>query len=298
MTKDGVKYFIRDNVFPHFYAFHAQSKIKRKIARLWEEGLNLIIANNKGLDLDAFREELEASQDRENDRKKTIEDKAKSCLFIVTLSITVMLGGINFVKDGKVTFRLPLLLLVISGVVYLVLSGVTAVQALNIREFYTLHPDDWIEEGQGRRAVVGLQRLNRIKMLYAVIKANELVLNIRTNFVHAAFIGIRNGIILLALAFIIAVGNIGNQVRFTEPAGNEAAKKASHNSDPDPGQSGTPQAQGASTPEAIAPANPQSGANSPEGQTDAADGRRGAGSPEPDARKGPGENRKKLRTRR
>jgi len=286
MSKDGVKYFIRDNAFPHFYAFHAQSKIKRKIARLREEGLNLVIPNNKELDLDAFKEELGASQARENDRKKIIEDKAKSSLFIVTLSITVMLGGINFVKDGKATFRLPLLLLVILGVVYLVLSGVTAVQALNIREFYTLHPDDWIEHGQGRRAVVGLQRTNRIKMLYAVIKANELVLNIRTNFVRATFIGIRNGIILLALAFIIAVGNIGNQIRFNEPLGSEATKEAGHGAGPNQTQTDTPPAQGPATPKATGTANTRLGANRPESQTSSSGEPQGVSSPEPKAEKG------------
>lgn len=230
ILKDRINYFLRENIFPHIYAFHAQGKLRKKLDQLKQAGVNLVIPDSKVLDLEAFIAELKEYQDRENDRKKIIDDKAKSSLFVVTLSITVILAGLNFIKDGKVTFGPPLLLLVILGIVYFVLSGITAVRALNVHEFYTLHPDDWIAQDEGKPTVQSLQKLDRIKLLYTAIKANELALNIRTNFVDATFIGIRNGIMLLSLAFIIAVGNIGNQVRYTESLKNENSKYSSSNS--------------------------------------------------------------------
>ncbi|HEU0144129.1 MAG TPA: hypothetical protein VFQ47_05030 [Nitrososphaera sp.] len=263
MWKDRIEYFLRENIYPNIYAFHAQRKIKRKIELLKQEGLSLVIPPNKDLDLDAFSVELKEYQNQENDRGKVIDDKAKSSLIVVTLSITVMLAGLNFIKDAKITFGYPLFILVLLGVTYLVISGITAVKALNISEFFTLHPDDWLEQGQDKPTIIGLQRIPRIKMLYAVIKANELALTIRTNFVDATFIGIRNGITLLALAFIIAVGNIGNQVRFNTPPKNDDSEPSSSSSNSKQGLPSTSPIQGYSTQETPISNNNQSEANMP-----------------------------------
>jgi hypothetical protein len=260
-------YFFRENIYPNIYAFLAQRKIKRRIEQLKQKGLNLVIPDSKELDLDEFNKELEEYRDSENDRKKVIDDKAKSSLFVVTLSITVILAGLNFIKDGKVTFRPPLLLLMIVGVAYFVLSAITAVRALNVREFYTLGPDDWIDQAQEQPTVMSLQKLTRVKMLYAAVKANELTLNIKTNFVDATFIGIRNGIILLSLAFIIAVGNIGNQVQFSDPPKSENLGQSSSKSDSKQEQTGESPALGINKQETTVSNNTQSGVVVPKNPT-------------------------------
>ncbi|MDQ3820799.1 MAG: hypothetical protein M3362_24365 [Acidobacteriota bacterium] len=249
MLKDRISCFLRENIFPNIYAFYAQRKLRRKIYQLQQKGVNLVIPDNKELDLEAFIAELKDYQDKEDDRKKAIDDKAKSSLFVITLSLTVILAGLNFLKDGKATFRTPLLLLVILGIAYFVLSGITAVRALNVREFFALHPDDWIEQAQDQPTVVGLQKLDRIKWLYTAIKANEPALNIKTNFVDATFVGIRNGLVLLSLAFVIAVGNIGNQVRFIESPKSGDSVQSNSNRDSRQDQHGTPLIEGASTQE-------------------------------------------------
>src|SRR5919205_91144 len=206
--------FLLQQVYPNLYAFHAKRKIQRKIAEMESNESRFSVGPE--LDLDSFLDELKDYAKREDDRKKVIDDKAKSSLLIITISSTLMLTGLTLIKEGKIHFRLPLLVIIFLGITYFVLSAITSVVALSPLAFYGSHPDEWIKEVNGKQTLTELKKLDRIHRLYYDIKLNEYVLNIRNNFVSATLIGIRNGVLLLSLAFGIALSNIGNQVKYLD----------------------------------------------------------------------------------
>lgn len=70
--------------------------------------------------MDEFFEIVKKHHEKEFERKGVIEDKAKSSLFIVTLSITLILGSLSFVNSDKIMFPKFLLIFLIMGVIYII----------------------------------------------------------------------------------------------------------------------------------------------------------------------------------
>ena len=204
-----IKNFWQQNICPHIYAFSAEEVLKNKKNEL---KIDFEIDNNQNVD--ELIEELEVYHQKEVERKKTIEDKAKSSLFVIALSVTLILGSLNFIKDIKTgtNFTLILLLLFL-GLIYLVLSGVSSIKALNISEFHDIYIGDLINEKEDEKNIKIIDKKDRAEQLYKNIKLNQLKTNIKSNYVYATFVGIRNGIILISLFFIIFVGIIGNNLQ-------------------------------------------------------------------------------------
>lgn len=74
--------------------------------RAWQESnsKDLEFESQRPADLNEFTDELETYLSRQDDRKKTIDDKAKSCLLVITVSATVALAGLNLFKEGPLLF--------------------------------------------------------------------------------------------------------------------------------------------------------------------------------------------------
>ncbi len=198
-----IKNFLDQNLIPNLYAFWAEKILRNKIKKLKEKEFNIKIGKNQ--DLDEFVKELTEHHHKEIERKKVIEDKAKASLFIIALSITLILGSLGFIKGRGVTLEPYILLILTTGVIYLLLSGITSIRALNIREFYDIYLENRIEENRGNLNIMSLDNQDRIARFYKIINLNQLMTMIRSNYVYATFIGIRNGIILLSLFFILVV---------------------------------------------------------------------------------------------
>ncbi len=198
-----MKNFLDQNLIPNLYAFWAEKILRNKIKKLKEKEFNIKIGKNQ--DLDEFVKELTEHHHKEIERKKVIEDKAKASLFIIALSITLILGSLGFIKGRGVTLEPHILLILTTGVIYLLLSGITSIRALNIREFYDIYLENRIEENRGNLNIMSLDNQDRIARFYKIINLNQLMTMIRSNYVYATFIGIRNGIILLSLFFILVV---------------------------------------------------------------------------------------------
>lgn len=198
-----IQNFLEQNLIPNLYAFWAEKILRNKIKKLKEKEFNIKIGKNQ--DLDEFVKELTEHHHKEIERKKVIEDKAKASLFIIALSITLILGSLGFIKGRGVTLEPYILLILTTGVIYLLLSGITSIRALNIREFYDIYLENRIEENRGNLNIMSLDNQDRIARFYKIINLNQLMTMIRSNYVYATFIGIRNGIILLSLFFILVV---------------------------------------------------------------------------------------------
>jgi len=203
-----IRQFFLQDIVPNFYAFQAEKILRAKIKEVLEKDLE--IRKEGELDENALIDEIKIYHEDERNRKQIIDDKAKASLFIIALSITIILGSLSFIKDpgSRLITTLPVLLLLIIGILYLLLSGVTAIKAFNIREYYSIYLRDRIKEDNGQLAVAKIDNDDLICRHYKNIKLNELTNNIRNNYVYATFAGIRNGIILISIFFIVAVGSI------------------------------------------------------------------------------------------
>jgi len=126
-----------------------------------------------------------------------------------------MLAGLNLVKEGKVSFGYPLLILIILGSAFFLFSAITSVKALGFAPFNVSHPHDWVSN-KDNRSVVRLKKPDKTQLLYRIIELNDYELNIRANYVSATLTGIRNGVILLSLASGVALLNLGNQITYTQ----------------------------------------------------------------------------------
>ena len=161
-------------------------------------------------DPDEILKDLNEFHQREKGRKGTVEDKAKACLFIIALTITLILGSLTFIKGGEpgTPFYLTGIVILILGVIFLCLSGITAIKALNVREYHDIQLHDRVGEDGTKLNIIKVEREEKISLLYKIIKLNQLTTNIRSNYVYATFIGIRNGIILISIFFILAVTDL------------------------------------------------------------------------------------------
>lgn len=208
----GIKDFAVQQVLPNLYSFYAERKIRRQIKAF--NDANTSFTSPEPGDLQDFTKELEAYQMRQDERRKTIDEKAKSSLLAVTVATTLMLSGLTLIKERKISFGYLLLLLIVTAIAYFTASAITAVRALNLSPLNITHPQDWID-AENAEGPTAIKKPERTSLLYSIVSRNDFELNIRANFVSATLTAIRNGVFFLSLAFTIAILNLGNQVRYT-----------------------------------------------------------------------------------
>jgi hypothetical protein len=153
----AINSFFKQQIYPNLYAFYVGRKIRGQIDDLESKAPHFSVGPD--LDLDKALNELKEYVKREDDRKKVIDDKAKSSLLVITISSTILLTGLNLIKEGKISFRWPLLVIVLLGVIYFVLSAISSVEALTFSAFYGSYPDDWIIEIDEKKTITNLKNL-------------------------------------------------------------------------------------------------------------------------------------------
>src|SRR5690606_38096725 len=133
--------FIKQQVFPGVYA----SYVNRKISVIYEKQKKLnidvsAIKKNK----EKYISELENELKNQYERKTKTEDKAKSLLFIISLSITAITFSLNYIK-GTSNQMISIIFISLS-IMYFVFAGIRALQTLNIKEFHILQPDITVKD--------------------------------------------------------------------------------------------------------------------------------------------------------
>ena len=198
MVLQTIKEFVKQEVFANIYAFVAERKIKGKYE---DDGKTLVISEKS---VKNIRATLDAYEEKEVERKRSIEEKAKSSLFVVALSVTISMTILGLLKDfhlAGITIAAVVLFLV--ALLYLILASITAIKAINIGEFHSLSLSHFIEREDGSLKRTRISDAEKAVDLYKYLKLNQRTNNIKANYVYATFIGIRNGIVLLALFFFI-----------------------------------------------------------------------------------------------
>lgn len=188
-------------IFPIVAAYQAEKIIKKNISEYEEK---------KEIDFYDFRVPLavlKEHHDKELERKKTIEDKAKANVVGVTIAITLVNPLVVFInaqlnpslsKNVLDSYLGELFIAtVLFGLSSLLLGGWAAFRALRIRGVYDLYLNDEIEI----YSAINKEKIKNAKYRKCW-ELNQRYSNIAGNFVDVSYTSIRNGVIAIFIAMI------------------------------------------------------------------------------------------------
>lgn len=147
----------------------------------------------------------------EAERRRSIDEKAKSNLMAITLSITLLIGGLisggrrepNVSTSGA--WEVLTLFLLVLGVVYLMFSGLMAIDALRIMETDSPSPKDEAKSSP----------LQWKALLLWSLEQNQQMSLIRTNSISVSHQSMVNGIVCLAMYLMVSAVRLFLAARYT-----------------------------------------------------------------------------------
>ncbi|MFB5284656.1 hypothetical protein [Peribacillus sp. Hz7] len=142
--------------------------------------------------------------------RKTLEDKAKVNVLIVTIAVTVILGlsSFLFTVQGKIpdniVFSIFLIFLFILSLVYLTIGSIISLATLNSgesKEIYNLSPSDY----QYLASISDeTERTKEIRYFYSQYAELNMTINWKiNNYVSCTYANIRNSLIFLGIIGIV-----------------------------------------------------------------------------------------------
>lgn len=188
---------IIDFLFP---LWRANKYIDEKIKEIDNDySVDISKSVDKQKDIELLEKELKAQLER----KKGIEDKAKSILFAITLTVTILIFSVNSLKLSYNNWfdYIPLSVLTIS-VFCLIVSACMSLKALELKEYnylFLLKNDDDSQK-------IELIKNDKETTLSDAIKTkilNDFRITKISNYVSFAYSSIRNGVVGFALVLII-----------------------------------------------------------------------------------------------
>lgn len=139
---------------------------------------------------------------QEHERRRVVEDKAKTNVLGITLAFSVILasaalafGNIEDIKKSLDWAFWIFITIQFAGIVFLLLGGMFALSALRISTVYTWNLED-------EMSMATAQEKNAAIRYY--VQQNQLGLLLKTNYLSASYCCIRNGVITSAAAAILA----------------------------------------------------------------------------------------------
>ncbi len=141
--------------------------------------------------------------DQEAARRRIIEDKAKTNALAITLALSAMLAGIALVgslpgSSNNLLDKLVLIVMLLQflGISFLLIGGLLALRALGVvpTQMWTLEDD---KRGFNEEAM----KLE----IAGYLEYNQHYTTIKSNYVDTSYNCIRNGVISLAMAALVAV---------------------------------------------------------------------------------------------
>lgn len=198
-----IKYFILQHIFPGFYATYANKIIAK----------NYDVQSNFGVDLSAipkgqeqdYIEQVKADLKEQHNRKKIIQDKAKSLLFITTAYLIAIIFPFAYLNSFEINVFQTIALVILGvSILCFVMGSIRALQALYTRKYHVIQTKIEITDANYKLTT----KKTDTDFLKELIKSKQLndLTNIQlSNFTYASFTLIRNGIILFALFFIMTI---------------------------------------------------------------------------------------------
>lgn len=198
-----INYFILQHIFPGFYATYANKIVAENYDKqhYFDVDLTAITAGQE----QAYIEQVKADLKEQHDRKKIIEDKAKSLLFIITVSITAITFSLTYLNTLEINVPQTIALILLGvSILYFVLGTIRALQTLNIRKFHVIQTAIEITDINYKLSA----KKNDTDFLKELIKSkqqNDLINIQLSNYTYASFTLIRNGIVLFVSFFIMTI---------------------------------------------------------------------------------------------
>lgn len=198
-----IKYFILQHIFPGLYASYANSIVAKNYNKQSSFDVDLT-AITAGQEKD-YIEQVKADLKEQHDRKKIIEDKAKSLLFIITVSITAITFSLNYLNTLEINVPQTIALFVLGiSILYFVLGTIRALQTLNIRKFHIIQTVVEITDNNYKLTAKETET-DFLKGLIKSKQQNDLINIQLSNYTYASFTLVRNGIILFVSFFIMTI---------------------------------------------------------------------------------------------
>ncbi|WP_214630356.1 thermonuclease family protein [Paenibacillus agaridevorans] len=198
--KKKVREIILNNKALNIIAFKIYPLLAAKIidANCIEAANQLRSQNDESFYIkDISKETIEKLLAKEAERKKSIEDKAKTNVTAVTIAITLVTTILTIINGANsytffIAQPLSILLIcaVIVGFIYLVISGFSAFRALQLGAIYDIYLYD-------EKELLGKQDEIRLGRMIKNLELNYLSTPQREAYVTASYQAMKNGIIAL-----------------------------------------------------------------------------------------------------
>lgn len=214
-------------LIPHICGYLAEKYVEEEIEKM--KKYEYVIKEAE--DLDNLIDTLKKYSDKEVDRDKVINDKVKSSLFVIVLSITFLTGIIKSINSMNIVSEF----LIVIGLIYLFFSGITAVQSILPRRYHNVIINDKINRNQifpqkqnpteDRESFeitnenltklenyfeIGMFKNRKIEAtkLYKSIIINDQIILKKINYMDVTFHGIILGTLFITASFILICFNI------------------------------------------------------------------------------------------
>jgi len=195
--------FLQQQIFPGFYASYVNKIISKNYKS--QEDFDIDISAITIGQEEEYIKQIKIDLENQLDRKKRIEDKAKSLLFIIAVAITAITFSLNYLNSLTIDiYQTISISIVFLSIIYLVIGAIRALQSLNIRQFNIIQAEV-IKKDNKFILKVNKEDTDYLKDIIRSKQLNDLI-NIRlSNYTYASFNLIRNGIILFVLFFITTI---------------------------------------------------------------------------------------------
>ena len=197
-----LKYFFQQQIFLGFYASYVNKIISKNYES--QQNFNVDISQVTGKEKEYIKQ-IKIDLENQLERKKRIEDKAKSLLFIIAVTITAITFSLNYLNSLTIdVYQTISIAIVFLSIIYLVIGAIRALQTLNIRQFNITQAT--IDKDDTKYILKANQTdTDYLKDIIISKQLNDLI-NIRlSNYTYASFNLIRNGIILFVIFFITTI---------------------------------------------------------------------------------------------
>jgi hypothetical protein len=186
-------------VFPFIELFIANKKVNKKIT-----DLNSVIDNLPNQEK-ISTEVLKAEYENTLVIKDKLESKAKTNIFAVTISITLVMGadallGTVKTRYASVVIEIMSLVIYIAAIIYLICAGLISIRTLmnnnsiSVIELSSYASDDTLRADIDR-----------------CVSYNRNMNTIRNNAIYTSYVCIRNGLICLFVVLVLSVLPFSNQ---------------------------------------------------------------------------------------
>jgi hypothetical protein len=206
--------FFTQHIVPGRYAAVAEKKIIKNY-NLIEKADTYDFPEG---DKEVFLDQLIKNIGEQLDRKKGLEDKVKAILFSISISITAITFSLSYEQNTiKTMFGIITLITLLLSVIYFISSAIIAVKTLIPVGFGSIQADVRFDVANKKISLVVPDAESQLQQLLKDKLLNDNV-NLRiSNTTYASLKLLRNGIILFAAYFVLALSQKVFQKKSAQP---------------------------------------------------------------------------------